>query len=374
VQKRKQMRKAIKVLVAEALSLVIGTILFGFVMVSWYIGGQQKLYGIYSWAFWLGLLLMGYSIIAIAITLVILGTARITELIRTRGKKQYLIDFIDIPLGVPERELAFDEVLRRSFHLYQFRMLDLFLPFLVAGLVNGAIFAAFGISEFLAIDQSSMDPLGFLTRVAVTLVSMGSLSWMTSTIANGIAVKYSSDLLEEGEADLRKSFDFTLSRLVSLLGAGIASFVLIILGLMCLVVPGVILVIMFSLVVPAIMIEGVTALESLGRSRKLVSKRWGRTFAVLSVILIIEGIISWIGSTISSPFGPFSWIVISVASALIQPLLPLATTLLYYSMRAKKTTQKEMTDRTALFCPHCGKPISSDAVFCRNCGSRLREE
>lgn len=169
---------------------------------------------------------------------------------------------------------------------------DLLKRALVTGLVNGAIGAAFGISEFLAIDLISMDPLGFLARVVVFLVSMGILSWITSTIANGVAVKYSSDLLEKRETDLRKSFNFTLSRLVSLLGAGIAIFILGILGLICLVVPGVILAIMFSLVTPVIMIEGVTALESLGRSRKLVSKRWGRTFVVLLVVLIIEGIIS----------------------------------------------------------------------------------
>jgi hypothetical protein len=130
---------------------------------------------------------------------------------------------------------------------------------------------------------------------------------------------------------------------------------------------------MFSLVNPAIMIEGVNAFESLGRSRKLVSKRWGQTFAVLLVVLIIQVIVAGIGNAISGPLGLFSWIGVSVISALFQPLLPLATTLLYYSMRTREIGQKETVDRSEVFCSYCGKPVTSDGVFCGNCGARLEK-
>jgi predicted RNA-binding Zn-ribbon protein involved in translation (DUF1610 family) len=252
--------------------------------------------------------------------------------------------------------------------------LDLFLPFLAAGLVNGAIGAAVRIDEFLAFDRSSVDLGGFVVRLFVVVASLGILNWVTSTIANGVAVKYSLDLLEKREADLRRSFDFTLSRLVPLLGAGVLSVVLIILGLICLVVPGIILAVMFSLVVPTIMIEGINAFESLGRSRRLVSKRWKRTFAVILIIFIIQGIVSSVGSTIGSPLGPFSWIIANVANALIQPLLPLATTFLYYSMRIKETGEKEITEKPTFFCPNCGQPVTSEDSFCRSCGARLTNE
>jgi hypothetical protein len=166
-------------------------------------------------------------------------------------------------------------------------------------------------------------------------------------IAGGLAVKYSSDLLEKREANLEDSFNFVLSRLGPLLGAGIVSFVLVVVGLICLLVPGVILAIMFSLVNPLVIIEGVNAFESLGRSKKLVDKRWGITFKISLVVLIIQFIVGGIGSVISGPFGPSGWVVTSVVGALIGPIFPLVTTLFYYSMRARETRQKETADRSA---------------------------
>jgi hypothetical protein len=159
-----------------------------------------------------------------------------------------------------------------------------------------------------------------------------------------------------------------------LFGAGLVSTILIILGVICLVVPGVILAIMFSLMVPTIMIEGANALESLGRSRKLVSKRWGKTFVVIILVLLIQGIVTSLINTISSPFGYLSWIIASMANALVQPILPLATVFLFYSMRIKEARQKEMTEKPTFFCPNCGKPVSFDDIYCRSCGKRMKEE
>ena len=104
-------------------------------------------------------------------------------------------------------------------------------------------------------------------------MALGIVSWIANTIANGIAVKMTSDILEKGQANLGKSLSFTLSRLMSLLAVAIVTSILTIIGVICLLVPGIILAIMFSLVVPAIMIEGTGALDSLGRSRRPVGKR-----------------------------------------------------------------------------------------------------
>jgi hypothetical protein len=284
------------------------------------------------------------------------------------------INSMEICQEVHKRELSYGEVLRCSFHLYQYKIVDLFLLFLIVGLANGAITAALGINNFLSASQNSLNPLDLFFRLIANLILLGILSWVLSTIANGVAIKYSSDLLEKREADLRKSFDFTLTRLVSLLGAGLVSTILIILGGICLIVPGIILAIMFSLVVPVIMIEGANALDSLGRSRKLVSKRWGKTFVVIILALLLQVIVTLLINTIISPFGSLSWIIASMANALVQPILPLVTVFLFYSMRIKEARQKEMTEKPTFFCPNCGRPVSFDDVYCRNCGKRIKEE
>jgi hypothetical protein len=287
-------------------------------------------------------------------------------------------------LKKPVREFSFDEVLRRSFHLYQARLREFVLPFLVAGIASGTINAVMSFVGFLTypIPSLRLDLSGFLEFFAsVMLLAIVSLFFLT--MASGTAVKYSSDILEKGDARLGESFNFALSRLLSLLGSGIATFILLMAGAVCLVVPSVIFAIMFSLVVPVVIIEGTGVLESLGRSRILVSKRWGRTFAVLIIILIIYGITSGIATTITRPIGFASSIIAGVASAFILPLLPIATTFLYYSMKVKEAkllsetrmteSHEEPSQDIMHYCPHCGKPVALEANFCQNCGAELKQ-
>ncbi len=294
------------------------------------------------------------------------------------------VDSSDDRLKTPLQELPFDEVIKLSFHLYQARFVDFFLPFLVAALLSAIVSAVAGIGALLTIDPSSLTPdlFDLLAGFLAPLISWGIVSYIFHTIASGIAVKHSSDILEKGDAGLGESFNYALSRLVSLLGAGIAYFALLIVGLLCFVVPGIILAIMFSLITPAIIIGGAGALGSLGRSRRLVSKRWGRTFAVLAVILIIQGIVLWIVNAVRGPFGVVGSIIAQVAGAAIQPILPIATTFLYYSMVVKERSlapsglsiekPEEPSQAIIRYCSYCGRAISSKASYCPHCGARLR--
>ena len=77
-----------------------------------------------------------------------------------------------------------------------------------------------------------------------------------------------------------------------MLGVAFITGLIVILSIICLVVPGVIFAIMFSITVPVIMIEYVGVMESLSRSRKLVSNRWKRVFAVLLLVLLIQAAVS----------------------------------------------------------------------------------
>lgn len=216
------------------------------------------------------------------------------------------------------------------------------MPFLFTGLVTG-IFSTIVWSHFPLPTPPELYPdapmelllqwlFDSLRTFIVTMILIGSFSSIVNTIAKGIAVRYASGLLEKGEASLQEGFSFTMSRLVSLLVAAIITGILMVVGLFCLIVPGIIVSIMFSLVTPVIMIERIGALDSLGRSRRLVSKRWGKTFAVYVLIGIINSIISVIVGIIVRPLDPVGSIISSIIAAVIQPVPPIATTFLYYSM------------------------------------------
>jgi len=246
--------------------------------------------------------------------------------------------------------LSVSEILSQSFDLYASRFAQFFLPFLIAGIVTGVPNALVQWWYLMPLVEKarSITPATppreaialLFSLLAVTLAVaflLGILTWVINTVVHGIAVKFASDVAEKGHASLRESFSMALSRLGPLLVAGLVSGILIILGLLLLIIPGIIIAIMFSLVVPAIMIEQKGAFESLGRSRKLLSKRWGKTFVLLLLIGIIFLIASGIIGLLTTSLGATGTFVSSLATAFVAPISPIATTLLYYSMVARET-------------------------------------
>jgi hypothetical protein len=131
-----------------------------------------------------------------------------------------------------------------------------------------------------------------------------------------------------------------MTRLPSLLVAGLIYAILVGVGLVALIIPGIILAIMFSLNTPAIMIENAGALGSLSRSRKLVGGRWLKTFMLLLIIVLIFGLVVFIGNLIAAPFGSFSWLASGIISAFVQPILPISLAVYYYSMLGREEQQR----------------------------------
>lgn len=250
----------------------------------------------------------------------------------------------------PQRELSVSEILSQSFDLYASKFTRFFLPFLIAGIVTGVLSAIvqWGYLMPLAEKAQSITPatppreaiaflFSFFAAVFVVVLLLGILTWVVNAFVQGIAVKFVSDIVEKGHASLRESFSMTLSRLGSLLVAGLVSGILIILGFLLLIVPGIILSIIFSLVVPAVVIEQKGAFESLGRSRKLVSNRWGKTFVLLLLIGIIFLVVGGVIGLLTTSLGAAGTVVSSLVTAFVAPISPIATTLLYYSMVARET-------------------------------------
>jgi hypothetical protein len=249
----------------------------------------------------------------------------------------------------PSRELSIDEILSQTFDLYGSRFIQFFLPFLITGIVTGVLNAIVQWWYLMPLTEKIQNitpatPLEDIITWLITLlpaliavsILVGIATWIISTIVSGAVVRFTSDLMEKGHANLRESLCISLSRLASLLGASIVSGILIALGFLLFIVPGLILTAMFSLVVPVIMIEQKWCFESLGRSKKLVSKRWGKTFFLLLLVGVIFMIVGGITGLLTTFLGPAGTVVISLVTAFVAPISPIATTLLYYSMVARE--------------------------------------
>jgi hypothetical protein len=248
----------------------------------------------------------------------------------------------------PTRELSIGEIITATFGLYSEKFTQYLIPFLIAGAITGiltmAVDAAIIVPATLPSTATPQEILawlpGYLAAVLAIAIITGIIGWIISEITQGIGVKFTADTLEKGQANLKTSFNFTVSKLLSLLAVSIITIVLIVIGLIALVIPGIILAIIFSLVVPAIIIESKGTLESLSRSRLLVSHRWFKTFGLLLLLYVIIGIVYILAGVISAPLGVAVPFVNSILTAFILPILPIALTLYYYSMIARATPQE----------------------------------
>jgi hypothetical protein len=184
----------------------------------------------------------------------------------------------------------------------------------------------------------------WLVALLTTAIIMGVLSalvtWIVGTTTTGIATKCASDQIEKGTSTLGDSLNFTIFKLPSLLIAQLVTGILTVIGLFLLFIPGIIISIMFSLIMPAIIVEQKGAFESLGRSRKLVSNRWLKTFALLLIVYIILGMVTGIVNLIATPlnvtYPNINLIITSIISSFVAPILPIAMTCLYYAMVARE--------------------------------------
>jgi flagellar biosynthesis protein FlhB len=248
----------------------------------------------------------------------------------------------------PSKELSIGEVISESFAIYSANFMQYLIPFLAAAVVTGFLttLVSFAIIVPAFSPPSVAEQLwswlwAYLGLIIASALATAIISWIVGYIAQGIAVKFTSDTLDKGQANLQTSFNFTMSKLLSILAASIITGILIFVGLLALIIPGIILAIMFSLVVQTIIVEDTGALESLSRSRRLVSNRWLKTFVLLLVLYIILGIVSVIAGQIARPFGLVSSLVSNIITAFIQPILPIGLTLHYYSMMARTAPQSQ---------------------------------
>jgi hypothetical protein len=143
--------------------------------------------------------------------------------------------------------------------------------------------------------------------------------------------------VRDGRADLSigDTFKRVQPKLGSIIGAGILAGLGIVLGLILFIVPGLYLLTIWSLIVPAIVLEGKPAMESFGRSRELVRGNGWNVFGVIVLTVLIVIAISIVVSLVFFwvPGEAFRSFVQSVVqNTLAYPFMALAWTLVYFAL------------------------------------------
>ena len=176
--------------------------------------------------------------------------------------------------------------------------------------------------------------LGWFGAVIGFFVSIAGVFWLQGALVLAV------DDVRDGRADL--SIGQTLDRVTPHIGtlalAGLLAGLAITIGLILLIVPGLFLLTIWLLIVPAIMLENRSVAESFGRSQELVR---GYGWSVFGVIVLTVLIFIGVGIV----FGIFegvldnrwiSFVLNIVLQSLTAPFLALAWTTTYYELRDLK--------------------------------------
>ena len=124
-----------------------------------------------------------------------------------------------------------------------------------------------------------------------------------------------------------------------LIGVGLVASIAIVIGLFVFVIPGLILITVWSVFVPVIVLERAPGLSSLRRSRELVRGNGWQVFAVLLVLFVLVGVLSLALDGAAASAGTAAGIVVRVVlGVLTAPFSALASAVLYFQLRELSAT------------------------------------
>jgi hypothetical protein len=177
----------------------------------------------------------------------------------------------------------------------------------------------------------------FAGNFLLGLVAFG-VGVVAATLYQGMVVSLVRDV-QDGRRDssVGQLIEETWPVVLPLIGAGILAGIGIAIGLVILVVPGLILLTIWSVIAPVIVVERSGAINAFGRSRALVKHNGWQVFGVILVVFLITVIASivlgLIGAAISDTF--FVRALFSlIASTLTAPIGALAASTIYFNLIA----------------------------------------
>jgi len=189
---------------------------------------------------------------------------------------------------------------------------------------------AFGIFLIVAIITGLFAGNVFLGLVAF------AISVVAGTLYQGMVVSLVRDV-QDGKRDssVGQLVEETWPVVLPLIGAGILAGVGIAIGFVLLIVPGLILLTIWSVIAPVIVVEHSGAIDAFGRSRALVKGNGWQVFGVIVVVFLIAAIaglvLRAIGAGISDSFVVLALFSL-IASTVTAPITALAASVIYFNL------------------------------------------
>jgi len=187
-------------------------------------------------------------------------------------------------------------------------------------------------------------PTGGLSMLLFQVVFMILWASIAFPVASGAATFAISERYLGNEVGIVDALQRGLSHFWTLSLAQITATIRVLFGFILLIIPGILWMLSYSLVVPAILVEGHKAMPGLRRSRDLVKGYRGKIFLVMIVINLLQAVLAGGVGVVSSLLwtsdagatAVLSSALGNLLSILLTPLGIIAAILLYYDMRIRK--------------------------------------
>lgn len=203
-----------------------------------------------------------------------------------------------------------------------------------------------------------MVPMSFISLVAGGNLALFIIAGIASTFAlaivYGATVNAVGQYYIKGEISLPASYSRVSWRILSLLAVASVLVIttILMIGLAILVVPAIVLAVLlvfWTVAIPAVVVEGYQPRPALRRSFALVKDNWWRVLGITLVVLLVLiglGIVLLIPFTLLSMLldadgnrlfeGVVQFLKSVVVGVIVPPVGAIAATLLYYDLRVRK--------------------------------------
>jgi hypothetical protein len=215
-----------------------------------------------------------------------------------------------------ERSLDIGAVISRVFAIYVDQ----------AAVLMPAAAAVFVVTGILSVVLIAISPVFVLVAFVVSLVA--------TTLFTGMVVELVADV-QDGRRDaspgqLLRAATPVLGQLILV---GVVAGVGVVFGFVLLVVPGLILLTIWSVAAPVVVLERPGGLRPLGRSRELVKGNGWQVFGVILALEIFVGVVSFVIEAVAASAGSGVGIVVRViVGVLTAPVSALAAAVLYFEL------------------------------------------
>jgi len=252
------------------------------------------------------------------------------------------------------KPMTTSELLDRTFFLYR-KYFPLFVgiavtPALVIFLAE-VLYSSYS-AYIMAAAMSGAGIISIVPMLALAMLIYAAVILFANAIAQGATIAAVSDVYLGRQSSIGKAFDGLRGKVLSIIFATILMFILVFIGAIFLIVPGIIFLTAFVLTVPAIVIENHNPVAALGRSWDLTKGSRLRVLAVYAILIVLTYIVSivfaipgLIMTGISGLKDPTNISMLArilsaagtfFAACLTTPLGAIAFSLLYYDQRARK--------------------------------------